>query len=1053
MKKLLVLLFCSFLLISGLEAQTLLQKMYVDFGPAASPGLNTASPDVNGNTWNNHTGITAGTTTALVNSSGTATGFSLVNVTACLANGGSSVGGLVAPSASLLGDFAIANATQDYFFTQSGLNGTNSFSIKLTGLSKTKGYKFYLFGTRDNTSIRITQYNITGAVVTTGTLQTSGTGVGANSANGNNNNIYTTPILYSDANAEIKIEVGYTTGGYGYLGVMKVEEYSAPYVNVTGISVSGNPVTTDRGTSQMTATVTPANASVATVTWSVSDPTIATISSTGLLSALKNGTVTVTATSNEPSSTVSGSTQISVSNQLTRYPVTFKIVDQTKTITNGTGSNAGTNVVMSISSTLQTQNPRNPNPTDWWYPMYADATYSPKGIYTNNTYDYTWQTTLYAAPGTYTWTPYLKSTGWTYLNNTYVYSATSPVISFTVNADGTISGKTEVVIPNVKYKIRLKVIDKTKGALSSSTVYPDNNVVAWLSGGLNATSSWFYGFYSGDALYPNGSLIKNDTAWVWQASFDAPPGNYQWNPSMKSLGTSAANPVTINGNVSNVTWVGSNLSFAVGQTGALSGDTVLILAEDPLNPIKKTYLTLNVDMKGLTIDPAGVFVTGTFNNWSSTATQMVDPDADGIYTKNIEVTKSNIPYEYKFINGNTWSNVEVVFGECEFRSNRFMLVDTGSVVVPAVAYGYCGAVPAEISKIRVACIGSSTTQGAGTSSQLYKSWPIQIRTNLGSAYYTENLGVSGTTMQNIAGQAWTETNQYNYAKLLNPNIVLMALGGNDTKLFNWDATRFRSDYINRIAEFKALPTHPEVYMCMPGKIRPNSYGLNDSVMINYELPIVRDISKTYMIPVIDYNTVTSPLAVASYFPDGVHGNDDGAKLIADKIAEVLLTPKPVISLETAGSYTYRTFYEHRWYLNGTLIENSNNQTITATQSGVYNVAVKISSTEDHVLVSQPYTVQLSPGESVALTTKTSVTATANTLEVEPSIYCDSSTKKLVVQHAEKSTLVIYSTNGITVKKIDVTSNNFSIDMSGLSRGVYFCKLEARAKVITNKVML
>jgi len=1052
MKKLF--LFIGFLfLLSHLNAETLLQKCYVDFGPVASPGVLTSGSDINGNTWNNHTALTVDAITALVNSTGTPSGLSLKNVTTCMANGGSSYGGLVAPTAALLGDMAIGSATQDYFFVQSGLNGTNSSTVKLTGLSTTKGYKLYLFGTRNSADpIRVTRYTINGAISTIGTLQSSGTNLGGTGYNGNNSTVYTTPILYSDVNGEIKIEVGYTTGGYGYLGAMKIEEYSAPYVNVTGIAVSGSNISTNRGTSQMTAAVTPSNASVADVNWSVDDPTIATITSIGLLSALKNGTITVTATTKEPSSTISGTTQITVSNQLIRYPITLKIIDETKTITNGTGSNAGTNVITSLSAALQAQNPRSPNPTDWWYPMYADATYSPKGTYTNNTTDYTWQTTLYAIPGTYTWTPYLKSTGWTYLNNTYIYAAT-PTITFTVNEDGSITGITQIVIPNVKYKIKLKVVDKTKGVLSSSTVYSDNNVVAWLSAGLNTTTSWFYGFYSGDTMYPNGELIKNETEWVWQASFDAPPGVYQWNPSMRSLGTSAANPVTINGNVSTVSWVGSNLTFTVGPTGVLSGDTTLIIEKDPLNPVQKTYLTLNVDMTGKTVDPAGVFVTGTFNNWSSTATQMIDPENDGIYTKKIEVTNSNTPYEYKFINGNTWSNVEVVFGECEFRSNRFMLVDNGSVDVPAVAFGYCGATPEPISKIKVACVGSSTTQGAGTSSQLYKSWPIQIRTNLGGAYYTENLGVSGTTMQNIAGQAWTETNQYTYAKQLNPDVVFMALGGNDTKSFNWDPVRFRADYLSLIAEFKALPSHPEIYMCMPGKIRPNTYGLDDAVMINYELPIVREISKTYMIPVVDYNTVTSPVEMAPLFPDGVHGNDDGAKVIADKIAEVFLTPKPVISVENGSTTANRTFYEFRWYYNGTFMENSNTESFTATQSGIYNVAVKTSPTEDHILVSQPMAVDVPNGETVRLTTRSITTAANLSLEANPVIYCDADSKKLSVKQAANSKVKIYTLNGILVKTFDVTSNHASLDVSCLLKGIYLCKLDLKTRVFTSKVIL
>lgn len=1041
------------LLYAVLNAQTLEQKVYIDFGPVASPGLNTANP-TNGIYWNNNTALTANASKTLVNSANNLSGFSLVNVNVWLANGGSGFGGLVAPNAALLGDLAVANATQDYFFVQSGTNGTNSSSIKISGLNTTKGYKFYLFGTRNSADpIRVTRYTLTGTSVTVGTLQTSGTNLGGTGYNGNNSSIYTTPLLYSDANGEIKIEVGYTTGGYGYLGAMKIEEYSAPFVNVAGITVSGNNITTDGATSQIAAVVSPSNASVADVTWSVDDSSIATISATGLLSAKKNGTVTVTATTKEPNSTVSGSAQITISNQLIRFPVTFKIIDETKTITKGTGTNAGTNVITSISAELKAQNPRSPNPTDWWYPMYEDATYSPKGIFTDNTTNYTWQTTLTAAPGTYTWTPYLKSTGWTYLNNTYIYS-TSPTITFTVNEDGSISGKTEVIIPNVKYRIKLKVIDKTKGILSSSTVYPDNNVVAWISGGLNATTSWFYGFYNGDALYPNGELIKGNDDWTWQASFDAPPGVYQWNPSMKSLGTSAAEPKTINGNVPNVSWVGSNLSFTVSPTGVLSGDTVLIMEEDPLNPVEKTYLTLNVNMNGIAVDPAGMHVVGTFNGWSNTSTSMTDIDADGIYTAKIEVTKSNAPYEYKFMNGTSWSNVEVVFGECEFRSNRLALVDVASLEMAPVAFGYCGPTPAEITRIKVACVGSSTTQGAGTSSQIYKSWPIQIRSNLGNAFYTENLGVSGTTLQSIAGQAWKETNQYTYSKLLNPDIVLMALGGNDTKLFNWDPEKFKADYLSLIAEFKALPTHPEVYMLMPGKIRPNSYALNDSVMINWELPIVREISKTYMVPVIDYNTVTSPLAMAPFFPDGVHGNDDGAKLIADKIAEVILTPKPIISVETGSSHTTTTYYELRWYFNGTLIDNSNTETISATQSGVYNVAVKISQDENHILISKPFELNVTNGETVNLTTKAVSTGiNLNSTEISPIIFTDSSTKNLVVQNAEGSKLFVYGLDGILLNNCDLTTNKQFVNLSNLSQGIYLCKVQKNNLVVTQKIMV
>jgi hypothetical protein len=79
-------------------------------------------------------------------------------------------------------------------------------------------------------------------------------------------------------------------------------------------------ITTDNGTLQMIADVTPANASNKSVTWTVTETDgsatdKATISSTGLLTAVKNGTVKVKATS-VGTPAVSGTLEITISNQV-----------------------------------------------------------------------------------------------------------------------------------------------------------------------------------------------------------------------------------------------------------------------------------------------------------------------------------------------------------------------------------------------------------------------------------------------------------------------------------------------------------------------------------------------------------------------------------------------------------------------------------------------------------------------------------------------------------------------------------------------------------------
>ncbi len=95
-------------------------------------------------------------------------------------------------------------------------------------------------------------------------------------------------------------------------------------IPVTGITVTGaggaTTITTDNGTLQLTATVSPSDATNKTVTWSMVNGTgQATINTTGLVTAVSNGTVTARATANDGSGVV-GSLVITISNQV--IPVT-----------------------------------------------------------------------------------------------------------------------------------------------------------------------------------------------------------------------------------------------------------------------------------------------------------------------------------------------------------------------------------------------------------------------------------------------------------------------------------------------------------------------------------------------------------------------------------------------------------------------------------------------------------------------------------------------------------------------------------------------------------
>lgn len=91
------------------------------------------------------------------------------------------------------------------------------------------------------------------------------------------------------------------------------------HISVSGISVNGaggeNTITTDNGSLQLSAGITPDDATDKTITWSIANGEgLATITTTGLVTAIANGNVAVRATANDGSGII-GELEISITNQ------------------------------------------------------------------------------------------------------------------------------------------------------------------------------------------------------------------------------------------------------------------------------------------------------------------------------------------------------------------------------------------------------------------------------------------------------------------------------------------------------------------------------------------------------------------------------------------------------------------------------------------------------------------------------------------------------------------------------------------------------------------
>lgn len=119
----------------------------------------------------------------------------------------------------------------------------------------------------------------------------------------------TTLLNYKDSIGYIRISVPANAPNANnsvvVINVTGVPTASTQNTKVTGMSIMGlgglTTISGVGGTLQMSAIVSPSIAADKTVTWTVSDATIASISNTGLLTANKTGSVTVTATAKDES--------------------------------------------------------------------------------------------------------------------------------------------------------------------------------------------------------------------------------------------------------------------------------------------------------------------------------------------------------------------------------------------------------------------------------------------------------------------------------------------------------------------------------------------------------------------------------------------------------------------------------------------------------------------------------------------------------------------------------------------------------------------------------
>lgn len=198
---------------------------------------------------------------------------------------------------------------------------------------------------------------------------------------------------------------------------------------------------------------------------------------------------------------------------------------------------------------------------------------------------------------------------------------------------------------------------------------------------------------------------------------------------------------------------------------------------------------------------------------------------------------------------------------------------------------------ADGAPVKIACVGDSITAGVGASTPA-KDYPCNLAKLLGSRFEVRNFGESGATLLKNGDSPYWKRLSFKPSGDFLPDAVVVMLGANDSKPWNWDAHKaeFKGDYEALLDYYAQLPSHPQLYVCLPTCILSNHYQIRESAE-EEEISVIKEVSVEKSAKVIDVHDEVG--SDSANFVDGVHPNDAGYVQLARSVCHGL-TNGPVI---------------------------------------------------------------------------------------------------------------------------------------------------------------
>jgi lysophospholipase L1-like esterase len=245
---------------------------------------------------------------------------------------------------------------------------------------------------------------------------------------------------------------------------------------------------------------------------------------------------------------------------------------------------------------------------------------------------------------------------------------------------------------------------------------------------------------------------------------------------------------------------------------------------------------------------------------------------------------------------------------------------------------------------KIACVGDSITEGAGLGNPSTESYPARLQRLLGTNLVVRNYGVSGRTLLKQGDYPYWKESAYKASHDWNPDVVIIMLGSNDAKPYNWKyGTNFTPNLEELVTTYASLPSLPRVVLCTPcPAYRTGGFDIRPGTVATNIAPAVRETAARLGLPLIDMHTRMA--GHLEWFPDNIHPNSKGMAAMAAVVHGTLFsTPEPQSAPELSAQRVTSTRLVLEWPSDwGSLIVQS------ATSIGQSNIVWSVAETPTHL---------------------------------------------------------------------------------------------------------